>query len=308
MQHDLPPLAAIRVFEAAARLSSFTRAAEELGMTQAAVSYQIKVLEERVGAPLFLRQSRQVVLTDTGERLALRATGALSTLADAWVHARDSSGGVLKLTSTNTFISNWLGIRVGTFQMAHPHLIIKLDSNQRYIDLQREDMDVAIRAGSGNWPGLTSHYLFKADYGPMISPRLVERVGPMRVPSDLYKVTFLGPDNAWWPNWFECAGETFQPELVKRGPTFGPLFGTQAYQALAAVSGQGTAVLIYQLYKTLIDEGQLVMPFDILGYDGSKDFGYWLVYPDNRRNQPKVRAFREWILDETRAMREIESP
>ena len=172
MSWELPPLGAIRVFEAAARLGSFTKAAEELGMTQSAASYQIKVLEERAGTPLFIRKTRQIALTDAGQQLAPHATGGFSTLADAWVATKGGATGVLSVTTMETFASNWLAVWLGTFQLMHPDLAVKVNTSSRLVDFTREDMDIGIRTGTGKWP--VWHYLFKTDHTEPQS-RLAER-------------------------------------------------------------------------------------------------------------------------------------
>src|SRR4051812_20084595 len=145
----LPPLAAIRVFEAAARHGSFTKAAAELGMTQAAVSYQIKVLEERVGAPLFLRRPRQVLLTDAGQRLAPAVTEAFALMRDAYAATRGAAEGVLCVSTLVTFASNWLAQHLGSFQIDHPSIAVRLDTSDCLVDFAREDIDVGIRSGRG---------------------------------------------------------------------------------------------------------------------------------------------------------------
>jgi LysR family glycine cleavage system transcriptional activator len=297
MGWNLPPLPALRVFEAAARLGNFTRAAEELGMTQAAVSYQIKVLEERVGAPLFVRTARKVVLTETGEAMAGRATEAFSILAESFAAARHGASAQLSLTTVQTFASNWLSERLGAFQRLHPHIVVKLDTSSRLIDLVREDQDVAIRVGHGGWPGLEAHFLFSGNYAPMLSPRLAESIGGVREPADLYRLPLLGHTDPWWTVWFEAAGLPFQPERVIPGPTL----GVQFYEAVAAVAGQGVAILTHTLYQAYLADGRLIQPFPIEGSDGH---GYWLAYPQARRNVPKIRQFRDWILEETRVLRE----
>lgn len=299
MNWDLPPLGAIRVFEAAARLGSFTKAAEELGMTQSAASYQIKLLEERAGTPLFVRKTRQIALTEAGEQLAPRATQAFSALADAWAATKGNATGVLSVTTVDTFASNWLAVRLGAFQLMHPNLAVKVEASARLIDFARENMDVGIRTGGGNWPGLTSHYLFKADYAPMLSPRLAESVGGIRCPEDLYKVPLICADYSWWPSWFEAAGIPLDPSRVVPGPTL----DTQVYDAMAAMTDQGAAILTRNLYADFLAKGQLIQPFEITASDGS---GYWLVYLEGRRNTPRVKMFRDWLLAQTADVREQE--
>lgn len=285
----LPPLAAIRVFEAAARLKSFTKAAQELGMTQAAVSYQIKVLEERVGAPLFLRGPRQVALTEVGARLAPAVTAAFEQLAEAYAAARGASDGVLRVTTVLTFASHWLARRLGAFQMAHPGIAVRLDTSSRLLDFARDEVDVAIRTGEGDWPGLEAHFLMPVEYSPMLSPKLAERAGGIREPADLLKLPLLDPRDPWWREWFALAGVDAD-ELAGRPDTS---LGSQAHEAAAAMAGQGVAILTPAFFAEELAEGRLVQPFELRG---SNPCGYWLAYPKARRNAPAIRAFRDWLL------------
>ena len=149
MTDILPPLAAIRVFEAAARHLSFTKAAAELGMTQAAVSYQIKLLEERVGTPLFLREGRQVVLTEAGRRLSVAATEAFDGLRAAFAAVHETSNAVLTLSASHALASTWLAPRLGAFQLAHPGLAVRLMASDRLTDFVREEVDAGLRSGHG---------------------------------------------------------------------------------------------------------------------------------------------------------------
>ena len=299
MSWDLPPLGAIRVFEAAARLGSFTKAAEELGMTQSAASYQIKVLEERAGTPLFIRKIRQIALTEAGEQLAPLVTGAFSGLADAWISTKGGASGVLSVTTLDNFASNWLAVRLGEFQLMHPELAVKVDVSQRLVDFSRETMDVGVRSGAGRWPGLVSHYLFRTDFTPMISPRLAESVGGIHRPEDLYKVPLCCADDIWWKKWFAAAGLDFDRTRVIAGP----VLATQSNDAMAAMTDQGAAMLTRDLYGALLAKGQLLQPFDTVGSDGD---AYWLVHTEARRNTAKIKVFREWILAQTKEVRERE--
>lgn len=301
MNWDLPPLGAIRVFEAAARLGSFTKAAEELGMTQSAASYQIKLLEERAGSPLFIRKTRHVSLTEAGQALAPHATDAFSRLADAWIATKGRAAGVLSVTTLVTFASNWLAVRLGGFQLMHPDLAVKVDTSSRLVDFSRENMDIGIRTGNGNWPGLMAHYLFKADYAPMLSPKLAASVGGIRHPEDLYKVPLCCADDPWWKTWFEAAGVPFERDRVKVGPKL----GTQSDDAMAAMADQGAAILTRNLYGAFLDKGHLLQPFETVGSDGD---GYWVVHSESRRNAPKIRAFRDWLLSQTADIRDRERP
>jgi LysR family glycine cleavage system transcriptional activator len=288
---QLPPLQAIRVFEAVARHLSFTKAAGELGMTQAAASYQIKLLEERVGGPLFLRRPRQIVLTEAGQRMAPAVSEAFALLGGAYAAARTGADGVLCVSTLLTFASNWLAQHLGSFQVAHPSLAVRLDTSNRVVDFTREDIDIAIRSGGGNWPGVEVHKLFNADFTPMLSPKLAASIGGVKEPADLLRLPILDPGDIWWRDWFIAAGLPVE-ELAKRP---GSSMGAQAYEANAAIAGQGVAIVTGALFKAELADGRLIQPFDLVGDDGH---AYWLVYPTGRRNVPKIRAFREWILAE----------
>lgn len=287
----LPPLPAIRCFEAAARLSSFTRAAEELGMTQAAVSYQIKHLEERLGSPLFLRGPRGVELTEAGRRLAPAVANAFAALRAAFADLAEGAGGVLSVTATPTFASNWLVPRLGCFQIAHPEIAVRLDVNGRLVDFTREEVDIGIRSGPGDWPGLAAHRLMASDYTPMLSPRLIAKSGRLEKPGDLLKLPLIDPTDPWWRDWFSAAGVD-APDLSRRTEM---RVGAQNLAAQAALAGTGAAILTPAFYAAELADGRLVQPFPLVRGSGSS---YWLVYLEARRRAPKIRAFRDWILGE----------
>jgi len=286
----LPPLTALRVFESAARHLSFTKAAAELGMTQAAVSYQIKQLEERVGVPLFLRRPRQVVLTEAGQRLAPDVSHAFTLMAEAYAAVRNVAEGTLVISTIQTFATNWLAPHLGSFQMKHPSLAVRLQIEAQIVDFAREEVDVGIRSGSGGWPGLTAHQLFKACFTPMFSAKLAG-IDKVRTPADLLALPILDPRDPWWEFWFRAAGVT-ETDLAQR---LGTSMGSQASEANRAIAGQGVAILTPELVASELADGRLLRPFDLTATDGNS---YWLVYPEARRNVPKVRAFRDWLLAE----------
>lgn len=286
---SLPPLPAIRCFEAAARLQSFTRAALELGMTQAAVSYQIKQLEDRVGAKLFLRGPRGVELTESGRRLAPAVTEAFAALRAAFADVGDSVEGVLAITAVPTFASNWLAPRLGAFQIAHPEIAVRLDVSGQVVDFARGEADVGIRTGKGEWPGLTAHLLMNSEYTPMLSPKLLATAGALERPQDLLHLPLIDPEDPWWPSWFAAAGVP-APDLTRRTEM---RVGAQNLAAQAALAGQGAAILTPAFYRAELAEGRLVQPFPLVG---RSEHSHWLVYLTARRNAPKIRAFRDWIL------------
>jgi LysR family transcriptional regulator, glycine cleavage system transcriptional activator len=287
----LPPLAAVRVFESAARHLSFTKAAAELGMTQAAVSYQIKLLEDRMGLPLFLRRPRQVVLTEAGQRFAPEVTQAFMQLAEAYAALRGVAEGTLVISTIQTFASNWLARHLGSFQMKHPSLAVRLEVQSRMVDFAREEVDIGIRSGRGDWTGLVRHRLFSSDFTPMFSPRLGDAVERMKNPADLLKLPILDPRDDWWAIWFKAAGVA-EPDLARRP---GSSMGSQASEANRAIAGHGVAILTPALVANELADGLLIQPFDLVASDGN---AYWLVYPEARRNVPKIRAFRDWLLAE----------
>lgn len=292
MSSVIPPLAAVRVFEAVARHGNFTRAAEELGMTQAAVSYQIKVLEERIGGPLFLRRPRQVELTELGQALAPSVTQAFELMRSAFSAIREDKQGTLVINSIQTFSAKWLALHLGRFQMEHPGIAVRLMASDQLVDFTREDVDVAIRSGSGEWPGLKAHRLIDATFTPILSPDLAESIGGLKEPADLLKLPFVDASDPWWKEWFDAAGVT-DTDLESRPRS---RFGSQSLEANAAIAAQGVAILTPNFHKAEIDAGRLYQPFDLVCKDGER--GYFLVYPEARRNTPKIRAFREWLLRE----------
>ena len=290
MSLHLPPLSAIRVFEAAARLGSFTKAAAELGMTQAAVSYQIKVLEERVGTPLFLRRPRQVMLTETGQRLAPKISEAFAIISEAYAASRSGAQETLNITTVLTVASNWLARHIGSFQIANPSIAVRVDTGSQLVDFAKEEFDIGIRSGDGNWPGVLAHKLFDSDFTPMLSPELAASAGGLKEPADLLKLPLLDAGDPWWGQWFSEAGVA-DPGLVGRPDI---RMGAQAYEASAAMAGHGVAILTRALFVDELAHGRLIQPFEQISRDPR---GYWLAYPQARRNVPKIKAFREWILE-----------
>ncbi|MBS0565633.1 MAG: LysR family transcriptional regulator [Proteobacteria bacterium] len=291
----LPPLAAIRAFEAAARHGSFTHAADELGMTQAAVSYQIRVLEDRVGMPLFRRRARGVTLTPDGARLAERAGEALEILRQAFAEARRSSDETLVISVLTTFATHVLASRLGRFQIGHPEVTTRLDVDNRLADLQAGEASVAIRYGLGKWPGLKADFLIRTTFTPMIGRAYAERNGVPARPEDLQRLPLIDPDDNGWAKWFEAVG------LAAPRPTGAGrlMLGTELLSSQAVLAGQGAGLLTPFYFREMLARGDLIQPFDtVLEDQGS----IWLVYPERRRNVPAICAFRDWLLAEMRAM------
>ena len=293
----LPPLAAIRAFEAAARTENFTAAAAELGMTQAAVSYQVKSLEERLGSPLFVREKGRVRLTPLGTRLMPPLSGAFDAIEGAFASHRQEDESLLSVTTTHTFANTWLAWRLGAFQMEHPDLAVRMTTSNELVDLRGGDADVAIRAGRGAWEGLECHELFKSSFTPMASPECIATVetklGRRLQPADVAHQNLMNPSDDWWQQWFADNGVPAD-ETVLRRP--GVRLENQANEGHAAMAGQGFALLTPLLWKGDIAAGRLSCPFP--DRVSTRGWAYWLVFPAERRLVPKIKRFREWLLPE----------
>ena len=287
---DLLPLSAIRVFEAAARLLSFTKAAAELGMTQSAVSFQIKLLEERLGAPLFLRRPRALALSEAGQWLAPRTSEAFDLLRDAYSRFGEREQATLVVNTMHTFAAQWLAPRLGVYQLMHPKTAVQLETTQRVVDFAREEVDVVIRSGKGKWPGLLAYKLIDVRYTLMVSPALARKVGGLKTPEDMFKIDLLDPHDEWWIDWMKACGQPMQKLKMDLAP-----IGLQTITASAAVAGRGGALLVREFFDQEIKDGRLIQPFDILV---DTETAYWLAFPEGRRNVPKIKAFRDWILGE----------
>lgn len=287
---NLPPLSAVRVFETAARHENFTSAASELGMTQAAVSYQIRVLEERTG-PLFRRERKRVILTDAGRRVASELSRAFDIIDAGFAQLRQDDAGTLTIAATATFASAWLAWNLGSYQIRQPGIAVRLTTNNALTDFAREDVDVAIRSGIGPWEGLQADPLFKVDFTPMCSPQFLADHGGKIEPSDLLNLPLIGADDPWWPHWLKEAGVEHCGEPGRGGVRL----DSQASEGHAAMAGQGVAMLTPFFWRNDLADGRLVRLFEQVS---SRGYGYWLVVPEHRRNVAKIRQFRDWLLSE----------
>lgn len=280
------PLASIRVFEAAARLKSFTRAAEELGMTQAAVSWQIKALEGRLGQSLFRRLPREVQPTEAGERLSSAATEAITLLRRAISGLTEADEHILSITTLATLASQWLAPHLGAFQLSNPGLAVRLDTNPGLLDLSREGFDVGIRSGNGDWPGLESQQIMPSVFTPLCSPEMAERL-KLESPCDLLEAPRIGMEKEW-AAWFAAAGLS-----DGRRPATRLTADYQVLEVAAALGGQGVALGSPIFFAREIKAGLLVRPF---AQTVSFNTGYYVVWPEGRRRSPKIRRFREWLM------------
>ncbi|MBP2548776.1 LysR family glycine cleavage system transcriptional activator [Neorhizobium galegae] len=282
------PLNAIRVFESVARLGSFTRAGEELGMTQTAVSYQIRLLEEHVGEMLFLRQARRSILTATGERMLPKIVDAFALLTDALADAREQADGILEIRSTPTFASHWLARHIGAFQLQHPGLAVRILRMDKPAEFSIDNADVAIWRGERPPADMEAQELFRLTYAPMLSPKLAETIGGATTPADLLKLPLIGASSKWWGIWFRSNGiDTALPSTITIDAD-----GALDLEGSAAIAGHGVALLSPFLHREELEAGRLILPFDVFKTD---DLSYWLISPKSRRKSAKVIAFREWI-------------
>lgn len=279
---------ALRAFEATARLQSLTKAAEALHLTHGAISHQIKSLEDDLGVRLFERAGRGVRLTDEGERFAARVRTALADIAAAVREIRDRTNPrQLRVSVVPSFAARWLLPRMRKFLTDHPDIDLDVRSSMTIVDFRRDDVDVAIRYGLGQWPDTITEHLLDDAYFPVCSPRLAG--GVPRHPEDLARYTLLRSDDEHWQPWFAAAGLDW-PE-----PSRGPIFNDSAHMLQAAVEGQGIALGRSSLAGMDLVHGTLVEPFDVRVPALRK---FWLVYPPRLAQSPKLEAFRAWVKEE----------
>lgn len=288
---DLPPLTAVRVFEAVARLQNLSRAAEELNMTQSAVSYQIKQLETFAGAPLFNRLARGVELNARGKLVAPAVARSMAELRAAFRQIRDESGSVLVISTMQTIAASWLAPRIGKFQLEHPDLAVRLDINARMVDFAIEPVDVAIRSGKGAWPGLVSHFLLSQNFTPVASPAYLAREGRPETPEAMMAHVLVAPSDDWWPLWFRAAGVTGFNRIARPGIDV----ETQQMAAKVAAAGHGITLVTPAFVQDEMEAGRLLRLFDI---DATAGSNYFLVYPEETAHRRKIRLFRDWVLKE----------
>ena len=296
----LPPLGALRVFDAAARHENFTAAAGELGMTQAAVSYQIRLLEERLGLSLFARAKGRVSLTEAGRRLAPLVGSAFDTLDDAFSGLLADDSGLLAISASQSFASEWLAPRLGAFQVKHSDLAVRLSTDNRLVDFTTGEFHAAIRVGRGDWSGLRCHFLFRLHFSPICSPEFRDRHRLER-PEQLFDLPRLSPDDKWWREWLEGVGV----EVPTGPPRPGLWLDNQIMEANAVRAGTGIALMTPMFWRMELATGRLVQPF---AHIHVADRSNWLVYPEGRRAQPKIAAFREWLLGQVREAAKTEPP
>ncbi|MBM3518056.1 MAG: transcriptional regulator GcvA [Alphaproteobacteria bacterium] len=292
MTRRLPPLNALRAFEAAARLRSFTKAAAELHVTQGAISHQVRALEEHIGVPLFRRHNRALQLTAEGQDYWPAIRDALDRLDDATRRLKASeASGLLTVSVLPSFAARWLVPRLGLFRLRHPDIDVRIAAAAELANFVRDEVDVAIRHGHGNYPGLHSIKLLEEDLFPVCSPLLLQGGGaPLQAPADLLHHTLLHDETkAGWRSWLEAAGVTVPATLR------GPIFTDSGMTVAATIAGQGVALARSSLAAHDLGQGGLARPFALsLPYD----YAYFVVCPLAAADRPKIRAFRDWLVAE----------
>ncbi|KQZ28268.1 transcriptional regulator GcvA [Duganella sp. Root1480D1] len=284
----LPNLSALRAFEAAVRHENFSRAAAELCLTHGAISHQVRALEEELGVQLFTRNGRQVTATPEARHYATNVARCLAELVDGAAALRPQKGlQRLSVTSIPSFAARWLAPRLGQFIEQHPQIEVMLQVGQQLQDLAMEEIDIGIRFGRGNYPGLETEHLAGEVLYPVASPRY--RNGELPIsPRDLEQATLLRSEDAWTP-WFQAA-ELYLPE-----PTGGIIFDDLSMQIRSAVDGEGIALARHLVAMQEVASGHLVRLFDLAIPCANE---YYLVIPPNSMQKPQVRAFRKWLKAE----------
>ncbi|MBB6338158.1 LysR family transcriptional regulator of beta-lactamase [Xanthomonas arboricola] len=280
------PLNALRAFEAAARHQNLTRAASELCVSQAALSHQIKALEQQLGSSLFHRLPRGVALTDEGAALAPVLGEAFDRIAATLERFADGRyREVLSVGVVGTFATGWLLPRLPAFHAAHPEIELRLSTHNNRVDLAGEGLDLAIRFGDGDWQGQIAHALMEAPFAPVCAPSMARG---LRTPADLAQLPLLRSYRLdEWPQWFRAAGVA---EVVARGA----MFDSSLTLASAAAAGAGVALLPLPMFRQDLDAGRMVCPFPIQ-IDAGR---YWLTRLRSRPEGDADARLRDWLTTE----------
>lgn len=312
MSYRLPPLPALRAFEAASRHLSFKKAAEELHVTPAAISQQIKALEDYLGVPLFIRLTRALELTPQAAAMLPKLREGFECLAEAVANASLVTDQELTVSAPPSFASRWLIPRLARFSDAHPEVALRLSSRQNTIDrlgetamvdqtpldLRDTGSSVAIRYGTGNYPGFRVEKLFAPEWIAVCSPGLVSAKRPLAKPTDLrYHVlihdeTIEDENLSGWTEWLKQAGVTGVDGRK------GPRFSNAVLAAEAALDGLGVALTLRPMVAADIAAGRLIVPFDIAVH---LPYAYYLVMHEAVARRPAVVAFRDWLVGEVQA-------
>jgi LysR family glycine cleavage system transcriptional activator len=290
MARRLPPLNGLKAFEAAARSESFTRAAEELNVTQGAVSHQVKALEDTLGLKLFHRERQRLILTEAGGDYLTVIRDALDRIAAGTERLMQrQESGALTVSTSPDFAAKWLVNRLSRFAEKCPGVDLRVSATTQYVHFARDDVDIAMRHGDGNWPGLDVQRLYAERLFPICSPKLVAGRNRITKVADLLKFPLLRLEDAKnWTRLFEAAG-------VKASVGPGPVLNRASMLIDAAIDGQGIALARTALAAWDLINGRLVRP---VGVSLRVANTYWIVSPKAASNLPKIATFRNWVLAE----------
>jgi len=302
MDRRLPPLNSLRAFEAAARHLSFTKAADELNVTPAAISQQVRALEAHCQVKLFRRMTRALALTEQGQAALPLLVDGFDKLAEAGMQMRRiSDTGLLTVSVPPTFGAKWLLPRLEAFRAANPQIEIRIDATDRVVDFGAEQVDIAVRYGKGAYGGLVTELLLCETAFPVCSPALATADRPLAEPRDLCHHTLLHAHTeaerdrvTTWPMWLRAAGvETVDAQS-------GMSFSVASLAIQAAIEGHGVALASGPVVEADLAAGRLVRPFAPSPWEAS-EFAYHLVYPEELSANPKLQAFRDWAMAEAGA-------
>jgi len=290
----LPQLKSLQAFEAAARWLSFSKAAEELHVTPAAISQQIRQLEDKLGITLFHRMTRAVRLTEEARTVLPLMTEGFDKLAEAVERlSREQETGLVTVSTAPTFAAKWLLQRLPDFTEKYPDIDLRFDASLIPRDFYGDGIDVSIRLSQGDHPGLYQARVFGEEFNPVCSPGLLNGNKPLQVPADLKQHRLLHID--WgelegavpdWPMWLDAIGVT------GINPLPGPHF---TMEIEAAILGNGVALVSHHAVAEDLDAGRLVMPFDLAL---PIEFSYWLLCPQEYLRRAQVKAFCDWLLEQ----------
>jgi LysR family transcriptional regulator, glycine cleavage system transcriptional activator len=298
MSRPIPPLNALRAFEATARHASFTRAAAELHVTPAALSHQIRGLEDYLGHKLFHRKARTIALTPAGDLIYPGLNAAFTQVRqtmDLLDQSRDDR--ILVVSTPPGFTAKWLAPRLYRFLAANPEIDTRISSTQAFANFTTDGVDVAIRNAHAPFPGLFSERLFAARMLPVLSPRLLSELGGLATPQDLKRVPIIHDESLirladWpkWSDWFRLAGVDGDIDANR-----GLRFNSADHALEATIEGAGVLLAHKALAYDDLRTGRLVAPFEI---EATADRAFHLVCPSGHETRPKISAFRAWIRDE----------
>jgi LysR family glycine cleavage system transcriptional activator len=289
MSRRLPPLNSLKCFEAAGRLLSFTRAARELNVTQAAISHQIKVIEQYLGVSLFIRYPRKLVLSEQGKAL-------LPDIIEAFDRVSMAIGSVSKEQSSNmisvrlapSFAAKWLSPRLKYFWLQYPEIDLCLYHAHPPVDFEREEIDIAVTYGKGDWAGVIADPLLSLDFFPVCSPAFMKNDKPLTDIENLRYYSLLHDASyECWNDWLKLA------QLTNINANKGTIIDDTNVLIQAAIDGQGIALGSTTFVEEYLENGKLVKPFDVVLRN---EFAYYIVCPQKHLQNPPVKAFKEWLL------------